>query len=1137
MCERVRVRVPLHNAFIICVNKFQLHARDKIIIFVFFVSVLGFSPSLFRRQKNEPCDGTIVVGDVPAEVYDSIPGIDEHYESVLQSGADVPATSLFDIADDAEAVYVSIDGKPKPSEVDDEEQMRASRCFDTMKLRLAQRLKELELKLSLSGLPPLGETVGSALKLPSTSPASSNPLEEWLARLRLGNAEVSPDGPDVGKAAPSLPSVNFDAKIQPKKPPTAVASDDELQDVGRSVSAIGPSVKDGSPDDGVVGAAGPIVQPGSFFDDEEPEKPKKVTHTMTKQQLHDVKDIRDEINLAIKHHEYAHSNDEIHKIYESEHHPHHHHHHHHANGTHHHQQNGDSTNQHHDADGKHNHQQNDDTNQHHHGDGTHHHQHGDGEHSPKHHDGKKQPNESDVLPSWLVGSQRADFSFIPGEGDGNPSPAELPEPQSLANVTLSDADRHVEDVVEDMMAKKLATDEPTKIVANVVESHAQDAEDSETEQSIVNSDLREVLHIRAIAEDTRFNLGHTVVAWRTIQRNAHDKHALVGLTATGVILLVERNGTYVVQAEVATLTAPVCMTTYTRWNRTLSTIEGIVIVATQSELVFLRVNEQLDTMERYWIVPMNAYKVSAIEYFAINDAHMLVLAAADVTPPLANVYRFGLDHRELYLRESIALSVSASTVAFFTTGSENFLTFPQQDSAVVYKFTQDRFKFFVAIDAKNIETLEAFEMGGNTYLALGGARPRILRYFRGEFQDQTILAPSWGIVEHFLPIPARTYRDDLIVLIQHRIDFATHNISVLEALIWNGEAFDPVLSIPCYINGRKSEHGLGCMLDSERELGIEGATILQRNNFITILVPRHEAPSGLFDLEFELKPAEYEYDEAMLDLFAEILVMLDARAQQLTDARQTFDDFETSRDAEIVITDGTFDTIVTNYAEWDGEIEPTTKIFYGNEPTDAQTITNFIAVVNTMAASMNTEPPRSKRDDFDSNVVRVDSLNVSHLFVETINNVSINDFIAIENDSLDLNGTLVLQQPIDFNEVQLRGGESDPTAHDSELREEANEQSDEPIIERLDISGDIAFEEINGMAWQQLVDEIVLRNQPQDLTELIVNGVGFVIYSSLKTTHYSNSRGFGISGTDCRRGAQRTKFTEFVVPTRFPVER
>lgn len=1056
--------------------------------------------SSFARNKNEnendkwiyfgfqelyagPCADTVGAVNVAEALYDSIPGIDETMEllNVKKTAPAAPESGyevLEPVGGNEELDWHEPQGESIAS---DDEASANRRSFGLLKERWEQRVKELK-----AIYPNLG--AGNLLQLPSATqwlnptpaqPVTLNSLNELIERLRADKKEWPSIEPIVGQAAPVIQPVksvgttkstekvvapavvkpdkkaNATVKAWPIVQPISLIEEDEkplpkkvshevtkqqLHDVKEIRDEINYAVDhheyavDQSEAD--VGAAGPIVQPKSLFELDEKPKPTNKPHTVTKEQLHDVKDIRDEISLAVKANKYAHSEDEIKKIYQGEHHPHHHHH----NGT------------------------------HHHGNGTHH-------HKPK----------SDH-PESIVGSQQTVFD------DQSPSVA-LPEPQSLStmNGTLSEIDEQNDEIIDEMMTSKSATAGHSGIVANVIESHATDG--AEAEQTFVNSDLREVLHIKAITEDMQFKLGHTVVAWKTIQRNARDKHALVGLTATGVILLVEKNGAYVVQAEVPMMTTPSAMTTYTRWNETQQTIEGIVIVATLNDLVFLRVNEALDEMRLYWMVPMNEHFVSTIEYFTVNDAHLVVLVSSNVDRPSANVYRFALDHRELYLRESLTLAVPAQNAAYLATGSEHFLAFPQKKAAVVYKYVNERFKFFVQIDAENIEALAAFEMGGNAYLALGGTQPRILRYHLGEFIDQTILAPSWGIVEYFLPIPARTYRDDLIVLIQHRIAFSSHSISVLEALIWNGEAFDPALSIPCIVNGKQSEHGLGCMMDTDRELGIQGATVFQRNHFITILSPRQDAPSGLFDLEFELVPSEYEYDEALIDLYAEVLVMLEARNQEVIDAQRTYADFETSRDEEIVVADRIFDSISTNYAEWNGPIAPTTKIFYGNEPMHAETITNFIHMVDEKA-SLVSEPPRAKRGG--SRTVQWESLEVVNLFADSINNVSTADFVFLQNNSLELNGTLELQQSLEFDEVQLRepntSSLNDPNP--SEFREAATEQPDVAVIDRLDVPGDFSFEEINGILWQDLLNEIVLKNQPQNLPELIVDGVSVSFPSS-----------------------------------------
>jgi len=175
----------------------------------------------------------------------------------------------------------------------------------------------------------------------------------------------------------------------------------------------------------------------------------------------------------------------------------------------------------------------------------------------------------------------------------------------------------------------------------------------------------------------------------------------------------------------------------------------------------------------------------------------------------------------------------------------------------VYQFKMEvhgrgRFISFSNITSDGVTSVSGFKMGGHSYLAVGGYNPQVLRYHRGKLHPQTILSSSFGFVEQYMPIEARTYRDDLLLLVQHRIHFETHSLSALEALLWNGEAFNSAFSIPCYIGDVLVNFGITCMIDFERKQGIYGATVIQRGRNISLLVPRQDAPSGLFNLHLTL---------------------------------------------------------------------------------------------------------------------------------------------------------------------------------------------------------------------------------------------------------------------------------------------
>lgn len=698
----------------------------------------------------------------------------------------------------------------------------------------------------------------------------------------------------------------------------------------------------------------------------------------------------------------------------------------------------------------------------------------------------------------IIGLERSDFSFVPQNGnDDMPSDIPIPHTFSHINLTLTDADKVNDEKVKELISKQSKYElSKEKIIANLVESYAYGGVDNL--QPIETSDVREVLQITSVIEDTSFKIGHKTFAWKTLQRNSRDKHALVGLTATGIILVFEQNGVYELKKELVLLSAPTCFTTFTHWNPITKSIEGIVVVGIQNDLVFIRVNEAMNDMDMFWMWPTNKH-LSTIEYFNIENVYLILVVSADSKRPSADLYRFDLQRKEFWLRQGLSLAVNAKTVAYLQNGFEHFLCFPQKKSALVYKYINDHFKYYIEIPAENIETIAAFEMGGHTYLALGGAKPKILRYHRGAFQDQTILAPSWGIVEYFFPIPARTYRDDLIVLIQHRIEFESHNISVVEALIWDGEAFDPALSVPCFINNRKSELGLGCILDDDRIDGIQGATVIQRNRYITLLTPRYQAPSGLFDLEIQLQSAIYSYDDELLDLFSETLVMLDAYDEGVMNSRKIYLEYKATQNEDVLVTNQQIDSIATHQIEIDDEVAPTVGVFLGGEQLKSQIVSEFFQILTETQTNLAflENKIRKKREWEQQAHTHMKSMNVTNLNADFINGIPVSEFIFVTKDSLHLDGTLILQQPLDVDEV-IVNSVNDAIVSESMVNESLPHHSafrnEDNVIDLLEIPGDFNFEEINGNNWKNFAAEIVMKNLPNRLSNIAISGVSNFIF-------------------------------------------
>lgn len=681
-----------------------------------------------------------------------------------------------------------------------------------------------------------------------------------------------------------------------------------------------------------------------------------------------------------------------------------------------------------------------------------------------------------------VGSARSDFSYVSDAKGLDPSP------QEYASNSYSDIEDESEvydedEAVEKMMSKMAARVMKEGIVSNTVESYVNNEETPSSELS----QSREELNITSIIEDMNFNIGESVIGWRTLQRNQRESHALIGMTNSSILLVQEKNGIYTLKSEELLLSKPTFFAAFTFWNQTQRSIDGIVIVSIQHEIVFYRINEKMDKMEFIWMWPTNKH-VRYIHHFVVDNSDTLLVMTDTLGGSSANLYRFDMNQREFFLRESLSLKSRARNSALIQMGHDTLLCFPQDGHAAIYKYENHHFKYFTEIETDEADILSAFEMGGYSYLAIGGHHPKILRYFHGQFINQTILDNSWGFVEFFLPVPARTYRDDLILFIQHRMDYGSHTHSFLEALIWNGDAFHPALSVPCYVGDGTSDLGMGCMLDQDRELGVIGATTFQRNRTISIIVPRHEAPSGLFGLQIDLLPAVSTINDHLLEQLSEVMILLGVRDEVLKNARDLIDSFPKDPVEEITVKDRDIDLVYTEHLDL-GSIIPVQGIFFDDEPITADQVDHFYGLLDeaeTLLKELETLD-RTKREDTIKSL-HLQSLNVTELHVNYINDIPAEDFIFIEDGHLTIPGTVVAES------VEANSVERIPDAMNQRLQQQ-------PPPETI-VVDDLNFDVINGIKWKDLMNQIVYKHLPIYLDELVVGGVSStkIVYQDLFET-------------------------------------
>lgn len=634
-----------------------------------------------------------------------------------------------------------------------------------------------------------------------------------------------------------------------------------------------------------------------------------------------------------------------------------------------------------------------------------------------------------------------------------------------------------------------------------------------------NNQNREILEAVKITEDTSFPYGKEVVAWKAINSKSDHKHALIGQRNASLVLVTRKNNLYEIIQEVRTHTNVLCFDTFTIWNPELKTTEGVIIVGTKSRLTFMLVSGNFTKIDIVWEWSVHA-NPKFVKYFRMDnvDSLLLILDANTKTNlTTANIYQFNLKTKHNWLFQLIPLESPTNRADVLNTGIDVILCFVQANYVIVYQkehfsaLKAQRFHKTMEIPSNSVTSVNAFQMGGFAYIAVGGLKPKIFRYHQGHFLPQTILSKSWGLVEEFLPIPARTYRDDLLLLVQHRINFDTHSASIVEALIWNGIAFDVSLDIPCHI-GNRVFSGISCILDPIREEGIYGSTILQNGNKISLVIPRQQAPSGLFELEFSLRPiskplqAEHNLnDDSDID---ELQKLVDSQNQIIKEIQETLENSIQMESNDVDIVPGSWHIPELRSPQVDvKEFRIHTdvdEIYFGDykllEDDFEISVSSLMEILqnillelkvlehledNAQKLAMEAESAldnlryrthsdnRFKRD-LDS--VRFNDVDIVNLNVQNINGISVDDFVFLNDDNeLILNGSLFINNELTVIKDSTVGSTSDP----SKILEAKN----------IHISKDVHVSIINGIPWDELITEMVMINLDNSLEELHVTGV------------------------------------------------
>ncbi|TDG41250.1 hypothetical protein AWZ03_012334 [Drosophila navojoa] len=613
-------------------------------------------------------------------------------------------------------------------------------------------------------------------------------------------------------------------------------------------------------------------------------------------------------------------------------------------------------------------------------------------------------------------------------------------------------------------------------VANVVDATPLDIDLAKLHQlELSKRRTREMLVLSRIEEDLQFTLGSDVSHWLQLQQNG--SLFLLGRRSQDVLLFqqlaLSEGSQFRGYEALQPLSVPAgidAMLSYERWNLQAQLQETLVLLATQQQLLWYRLEAGMG-LAQFWHWPLGS-SIDKLLPFVVENREYLAL----IQNRTLSIYAYDVDGMEFWIVQRMQLEQTISALAVQDTGRDLLLAVGQANEALIYahnmrELSPDaglQLQLRQRVDAPKIADIAAFQMGGHSYVALGGLRPQILAYVQGQLVPRTLLGQNFGLVELFLPVPVRTYRDDLLLLVQHRVFFDTHTLIQLEVLVWNGEAFEASLPAPCQL-GTHTRYGAGCMLDEMRDAGLTGSVLLRHIQPPLLLVPRQAAPSGLFRLHTELLPRNSELHDLQeihnfmkqwVDEQDKLIQLAEQLLQMEHHAEPELIHYEEINTPLLINEGATLDALHVNGIPWTVQ----------DSAVDLYELLQEMRLLHHQI--MGTNGGRMKRQPqlfrYDYEKLEFDIVEAQELYIDRLNHVP----FYVQNATLEFNGSINTQLLDLMRPQAIEQAESLPSS----------------TQQRLQLDADLSFQFINGLEWAEFIQQLVWRHEPLRLSQLRVAG-------------------------------------------------
>lgn len=529
-----------------------------------------------------------------------------------------------------------------------------------------------------------------------------------------------------------------------------------------------------------------------------------------------------------------------------------------------------------------------------------------------------------------------------------------------------------------------------------------------------SNSYRDVIDLVEVQENLHFEYGESVLVWRTIPNTlSGNKHLLIGLTNDSLVLAKLVDGLFQFVDELQIGHNGLNhngFEAFLHWNNKDGQSEGYAIIASNVELIWVRLGTggEYNKLEITWRWPIHNV-ISKFKYFKHNNQSLIFLSLVD--SPSLDIYQFSLDNKEFSQIQIIRLSVPSKNIALVEWKKQLLLALPLHNTTVIYKYS-DKFNIIKTVPSKAVTSVAGFQAGGLCFFAIGGEEPQIFRYRNSGLNKVEVIGKTYQFVRSWIPIPIHTFRDDVLLLVQFEVPFDTHTLSRIGTLRWNGEAFETFFNVPCYMEEVLHYNGINCLIDADAGLGLTGSVILTKSNNVSIMVPRRNAKSGLFDLKIEIRAAPHPKEEKLIEIQMMFDYFATLKAYNNFVLHNAMDTIENAvlPDKELVVTgDWTVDVLDAQVVVPEGDLINKTGHQVENVtsndliPTVAKMVHELVSIEKIVEKAVPQKEEREARSNAQESIPRLllDKVRVQEIFCETINGVPKEDIVwRLEPDVL-----------------------------------------------------------------------------------------------------------------------------------------